>query len=306
MPDKPKAKPVKAVLIAMAVVYLIAWLVCFLSWGRGYPESVASTDKYKHVLSADIIKANAVPPAGMDWGFLADLYARIDGDHKMERRFHREYETWLVELSSAELIELREKAKAEATGLPAAAPRAVTLGLFADWAERRVAEAAYSGYVTWLNVFVLIFLFGYFGWGPLTKYLEGRGKRIERDLDAAQSDREQAQAVFLEIRKKLETFDKTRQASLADAQETADAEAKRIGAECDLSLKRLDAAEEEFSALELLRAKQQFSDSIIQRASTGAKKVLAENVTEEDQERLVQTFLQEFEAFAGHFEENAS
>ncbi len=306
MPDKPKAKPVKAVLIAMTVVYLIIWLICFLSWGRGYPESVATTDTYKSVLANDIVKDDTPPPAGVDWGFLAEFRVRAGSDEKMIRRFQREYETWLVELSSAELVELSEKAKAEATGLPAAAPRAVKLGLFADWAKRRVAEAAYAGYVTWLNVAVLVFLFTYFGWGPMKGYLEERGKRIERDLDAAQGDREQAQGAFLEIRKKLENFDRTKQETLADAKRTADAEEQRIALETELAQKRLDAAEEEFTEIEHLRARQNFGDRIVIGACAGAKTVLAENVTKDDQERLVNKFLTEFEAFSAHFQENAS
>ncbi len=287
----------------MVVVYLIAWSIFFLMWGRGYPEVVDTTPEFKAVLSKTLLEDKFLPPKGLEKPpFLLALRQRaIDDPLHYERSFEREYETWLVELSKEELDDLSELCDAERSALAEDNARGQALAAVSGWAQRRIMEMRYSSILTWMNVLVAVFLIWYFGWGPLLRFLDSRAERIKHDLDASQKEREEAQAVFRDIRKKLEDFDTEKSRILSDANETATAESERIAKETAEAKARIDETEKEYADLELLRAKQNFQALVVGRASEEAHGLLEGNVKKKDQEALVEAFIAEFDAFGPHF-----
>lgn len=349
-----KKKPVKPVLIALAVVYLIFWVFCFLAYGRGYDPRVASGETYKKIQKEKVIELGIRLPGVEWWPNLSILEQRraeaLAAGHNNAhavREFRREIENWVLELGDEELHEVGVAAK-KAVETPTseeflryrtrfakfdansdgqlsareassvleqafeeggpqsiAIDEAVRTSLLdiSAWTERRIAEANYAKTMTWFNVGMVVFIIWYFGWGALLGFLANRSKEIEREINEAQSARESNQSEFLEIRRKLENFDKEKAKIDADAEAMGGKEEARVAAETELVRSRLQKAEEEQLQLEYLRAKQELRTLIIHRSIEEAESAIAAHVTTEDRHRHIENFIDELDVYRPYFEQ---
>ncbi|MDD4658226.1 MAG: F0F1 ATP synthase subunit B [Eubacteriales bacterium] len=152
--------------------------------------------------------------------------------------------------------------------------------------------------ITIVNLIVLFLILRKLLWKPVSAFLEKRRQLINADLDNAKQDREEAQRL-LEEHRQLVAENKQEAAKIIDnAVRQADMRKEEIiaqaGQEAAAMLERAKAeiAQEQVKVMEELRA------DISNLAVTVAEKMLARNLTAQDQEAIFTAVLEELESHA--------
>lgn len=149
-----------------------------------------------------------------------------------------------------------------------------------------------------VNLIVLYILLRWLFFKPVNNFLEKRRQKVHDDLDNAQRDREEAQRL-LEEHRQLVAQNKGEAAKIIDnAVRQADVRKEEIiaqaGQEAAAMLERAKAeiAQEQVKVMEELRA------DISNLAVAVAEKMLARNLTAQDQEAIFTAVLEELESHA--------
>jgi F-type H+-transporting ATPase subunit b len=153
------------------------------------------------------------------------------------------------------------------------------------------------GTVFWTLVtfVVLAFLLGKFAWKPLLQAVEERERAIRTDLEEARQERERARALLEEQKSLLEQARRERAAAL----EQGRLDAERLKAEILEEARRqreelLRQGEAQLEAA-VRRARAELRGAAADLAIQVAAKLLADNLDEEAQRKLVEDYLSELE-----------
>jgi len=120
-------------------------------------------------------------------------------------------------------------------------------------------------------------------------------KRIEdirEKLESMKRDRKEAEEKFQDIEKKLKAFEKERDEILARYKKEGEEEKKKIIAEANLRVQQIIEQAERTIQQEMQAARDRLKQEVVTLASQKAGEILAREMTDEDQDRLVEDFIE--------------
>ena len=120
-------------------------------------------------------------------------------------------------------------------------------------------------------------------------------KRIEdirQKLDTLKSDRKEAEEKYQGIEKKLKAFEKERDEILEQYKKEGEAEKEKIVAEANLRVQQIIEQAETTIQLEMQSARDRLKQEVVNLASQKAEEILAREMTDKDQDRLVEDFIE--------------
>jgi F-type H+-transporting ATPase subunit b len=85
--------------------------------------------------------------------------------------------------------------------------------------------------ITIINLAVLVIVLRVILWKPVTKFMEGRARRVQDSIEQSEKDKAQASALLAQYTEQLKTADSEAELIIRTAREHAEAEAERIIAE---------------------------------------------------------------------------
>ncbi|GAA3628366.1 F0F1 ATP synthase subunit B [Lactobacillus hamsteri] len=155
------------------------------------------------------------------------------------------------------------------------------------------ASHIYLGNTIWyLIVFaILLLLVKHYAWGPVSEMMEKRRQKVIEDLDSAASDRKKAEVLVNEREAALKDSRKEATKILSDAKTNAQKASDEIVANANndaVSIrKKAEADAKQAKADALNDARGQVADISV----AIAEKVIAKNLSAEDQKDLVDQFI---------------
>lgn len=152
----------------------------------------------------------------------------------------------------------------------------------------------YLGNALWYLICfaILILLVKHFAWGPVSEMMEKRRQKVINDLDSAASDRKKAETLANEREAALKNSRQEATQILSDAKANAQ---KKTGKEIVASANEDAAAIRKKANEEAAKAKSDALDSARDQVAdisvAIAEKVIAKNLSAEDQKDLVDQFI---------------
>ena len=169
--------------------------------------------------------------------------------------------------------------------------------------EHEVQLSPFAGNVgnaVWtLAIFVIVvILLGKFAWGPVLALLQQREEFIHRSLSDAKRDRDEAEARLKEYAAKLQTAQREAvgiiEEARRDAERLRDELRERAKSEADTLIKNAERQVQ----LETSRALQQIRKEAVDLSVTIASKLLQRNISQADNERLINDAMKQIESTA--------
>lgn len=143
-----------------------------------------------------------------------------------------------------------------------------------------------------LNFLVLLLVLIGIGWKPLIEALDQRAEKIQSDITAAETDRQEAATLKSQYDGMLDRGRRERSELIAKGEEVAKRERERLLAKTDEETKRLLAnAEQEVTAKET-QLRQQLSGELLTLTRDLSGRLLKREVTPEDHKEMVDEFVQ--------------
>jgi F-type H+-transporting ATPase subunit b len=169
--------------------------------------------------------------------------------------------------------------------------------------EHEVQLSPFAGNVgnaVWtLAIFIIVvILLGKFAWGPVLALLQQREEFIHRSLSDAKRDRDEAEARLKEYAAKLQTAQREAvgiiEEARRDAERLRDELRERAKSEAHTLIKNAERQVQ----LETSRALQQIRKEAVDLSVTIASKLLQRNISQADNERLINDAMKQIESTA--------
>ena len=164
--------------------------------------------------------------------------------------------------------------------------------LFASPGTKEIATSV----ITLVIFLALVAVLGKLAWGPIVKGLEGREQKIRDDIEAAEKARAQAQAAQREYADQMSGAEQRVRDLMAQAQADGQQLATRI------KMQAQEEAEEikERAMRDIEQSRREAVEQVRTEAATlataVAEKILRREVNKDDQQRLIDESLSEFQA----------
>lgn len=162
------------------------------------------------------------------------------------------------------------------------------------------SEAAHEGasetWTTWMlfwrviNTIALIALLVYFLKAPLVNFFSERKAQIQRDLDEAKAQREQAEKLIAEYEVKIAGMEQELQKMRAELQKTTEAEKSKIIANAEKMSAAMVESAKVTAEQEVRKAKLALKDEAVTLAVEMAETLIREKIDEGDRKRLVEDY----------------
>jgi F-type H+-transporting ATPase subunit b len=143
-----------------------------------------------------------------------------------------------------------------------------------------------------LNLAVLIWLLVKFAGKPVKEYFAGRREMIQKGVKEAQEAKAAAEKIYREYQEKLAGLDGELKAIEERAQLEAEREKERMRRETEELVVKLQQQARQMADQEVASAKRQLRTEAAQVALEVAEKLVKENVTEADRQRMVEKYLE--------------
>jgi len=143
-----------------------------------------------------------------------------------------------------------------------------------------------------LNFGVTFGLLAYFVTKPIRKGLAGRREGIEKSLQEAKVAQQAAEAKFAEYDQKLAKASSEIDDIYASIKREGELERDRILAEAKETAKKIEAEAQQAAALEVSKASGELRQEAARLAIEIAREILNKKITEQDQTRLVDEYMQ--------------
>lgn len=154
-------------------------------------------------------------------------------------------------------------------------------------------QLLHDSVLTIIAVMALFFVASHFLFNPVRKVLNDRSERIKNDIEAAAADKAEAKKSREEYELKLKEADKETEIILSDARKKALANEAKIVAEAKEDAARIIEHANNEAELEKQKVADEVKQEIISVATLMAGKVISANLTQDDQEKLIQETLNE-------------
>ncbi len=126
---------------------------------------------------------------------------------------------------------------------------------------------------------------------PVGEALNSRIKGIEDQLEELEAKKEEAEKTLAEYNKKISTLDNEAEQILAQYVEQGETAKKRILEEASQSAKKLEEQAKRNIEHEFKDAKKRLQEEIISKALVKAEEIITGSIKTEDQDRLVDDYL---------------
>ena len=142
-----------------------------------------------------------------------------------------------------------------------------------------------------INFIILLFLIVKMAKKPLGEFLAGRKDDISRDLSEAEEILQASEAEYDEIEKKIAELD-TQVAGIKDLIENQGRKQKdKLIKDANSMSKRIIEEAKARSQFELNKARQKFTEDLVETAITIAEEKIREKITKKDQEKLILDYI---------------
>lgn len=142
-----------------------------------------------------------------------------------------------------------------------------------------------------INFVIFVFLLYKFAGRPVKNYFKERAHSIEEALKEAKEAREEAQRRAKEYAEKVKGAEVELKDLLRKAEMERDEQVKRIREETDRMVERIREQAEAAADLEVKKARKELQREAAELSVGMAVKLLEENFTDEDQERLLGEYI---------------
>ncbi len=151
----------------------------------------------------------------------------------------------------------------------------------------------YLGNAIWYLVIfaILMLLVKHYAWGPVSDMMEKRRQKIIDDLDSAASDRTQAETLANEREAALKDSRQEATKILYDAKENAQKTSSEIVANANTDAASIRKKAEEDAKKAKTEALDAARDQVADISVAIAEKIIAKNLSAEDQKDLVNQFI---------------
>ena len=122
--------------------------------------------------------------------------------------------------------------------------------------------------------------------------LAGRIDEIKQKLEDLRKEKEEAESRYRDIEKKLRDFEAKKKEIIAQFHNEGQAEKERIIAEANERAKQIVEQTELTIQQEMQSAKDRLRRDVMELAATQAQEIIAKEMTDEDQDRLVSEFIE--------------
>ena len=123
-------------------------------------------------------------------------------------------------------------------------------------------------------------------------FFKSRSEEIQKTLEELRSGKEESERKFLEIERKFREFEKNRQTLIEQFRADGLAEKEAILAEAKERAKQIIEQAELAIQQELKSAKGRLQQEVVALAAERAKEIVARELTDKDQDRLVDEFIE--------------
>ncbi|MBW1973496.1 MAG: F0F1 ATP synthase subunit B [Deltaproteobacteria bacterium] len=148
-----------------------------------------------------------------------------------------------------------------------------------------------------INFIILVGILAYFMRKPVKKALKERKENIEIALEEAKRAKEDAERKYQEYEERIKEVDREIEEIKRSAKEEGEMEKERIIAQANDMAKKLKKQAEWMSEQELKQAKAKIRKEVTQATIELAEKLLVQNISKEDQKRLVKEYVEKMGAF---------
>ncbi len=139
---------------------------------------------------------------------------------------------------------------------------------------------------------LIIILFVAIRKSGLKDSLVGRIDEIKQRLEDLRKEKEEAESRYQDIEKKLRDFEANKREIIEQFQNEGQAEKERIIAEANERAKQIVEQAELTIQQEMQSAKDRLRREVMQLAATQAQEIIAKEMTDEDQDRLISEFIE--------------
>jgi len=146
-----------------------------------------------------------------------------------------------------------------------------------------------------ISFLIMLWVMKRYAWKPLLAILEERRDKIQADLDAIEEEKTRNAAVEKEYLAKLDEIDELAQEKSKKAIEEGKKIALKIQEEAHAKAKEIVNKTQEDLQKELLKAKVQLKNEIVDMALLASEKVLQMNLNNEKQKSLILDFVEKME-----------
>ena len=126
---------------------------------------------------------------------------------------------------------------------------------------------------------------------PVKEYFSSRIEGIKKELEDLKKQREAAEQKARDLETKLKAFEEERKEILAQYQADGLAEKERILAEAGVRAKQILRQAEVSIQFEMQTAKEKLKQEVVALAAQRAEEIIAREMTDKDQDRLVNEFI---------------
>jgi len=151
------------------------------------------------------------------------------------------------------------------------------------------------GLIFWtiVNFALLAFLLAKFAWKPLISAIEAREKKINDDIIAAQSAKDEAKQIEANLKREMENSSKKAAAVLEEATKAAQKEREQILQDAQKSAQELVARAKEEIDLQTQKAISEVKKELVDTALLAAKKIVAKESDVKTNAEMVEELLEE-------------
>ena len=139
---------------------------------------------------------------------------------------------------------------------------------------------------------LIIILFVAIRKSGLKDSLAGRIEEIKQRLEDLRKEKEEAETKYQDIEKKLRDFEAKKKEIIEQFQNEGQAEKERIIAEANERAKQIVEQAELTIQQEMQSAKDRLRKDVMELAAGKAQEIIAKEMTDEDQDRLVSEFIE--------------
>lgn len=122
--------------------------------------------------------------------------------------------------------------------------------------------------------------------------LASRGEELKRKMDDLQTRKEEADRKYRELERRVREFEASRQGIIDQFRAEGLAEKNRLISEAEQRVKQILLQAESAIQREMETAKSRLKQDMIAVATQNAEKILSKEITDNDQERLVNDFIE--------------
>jgi F-type H+-transporting ATPase subunit b len=193
---------------------------------------------------------------------------------------------------------LRAGAAAAILGAPLLAPPALAGGGGGDGAALLTPDV---GLIFWaaLTFFILMFILRKFAWGPLLGAIEAREKGIEDSIEQAKRDRDEAQSMLAEQRDMIAEARRERAQAVEQGKRDAEKVKEEILAEARKQREQIQKQTEAQVETGMRQAREELRATAVDLAIQAAEKLIAKNLDDATQRKLVEDHLADLERGGG-------